>query len=371
MSSIARPPEPWLVAIVLVVQSRAGPRYVFHTPANPDLEKQLGSSSRRAKAANDSASDEESESSSDEDEESSSVLGSAPGPRQSTANNNNKNNNNDDDDNASTTTSAGGDSQRPPSLNSGRTKRKAANSEGGDSPDLAASGRGGGGVSWDSIFGLPSDVWEKLLSPSRTWHKRRFEIGINDLAFVGWPVFVRDDGHWRKRRRRKRKKKQKQKSVSKVNEAELKDGSQVLDSEIEATTRNVTLNDDENSNPDQTDHEDGADDPDTPETDKDSMTMFNVVFVLSPPLLEYSAHLKEMYEHVTKKFSKALKYEQDQSDYVWKEAQHILQIKERARERGEICLLTFGVLSFFFTIYEYRLMLNRRLCREPPRRARV
>ncbi|CRG85176.1 Nitrogen permease regulator 3 [Talaromyces islandicus] len=328
MSSVARPPEPWLVAILLVVQSRAGPRYVFHTPANPDLEKQLGASSRRGRAANDSASDEESESSSDEDEGPSSVLGGAPGPRQSTATN---------DDNLSTTTSAGGDSQRPPSLNSGRTKRRPANSsEGGDSPDLTASGRGGNGssantrVPWDSVFGLPSDVWEKLLSPSRTWHKRRFEIGINDLAFVGWPVFVRDDGQWRKRKRRK-KKQQQQKRVSKASEANGKDGSQTLEFENEATR-----NDDENSaeeNPDQNDHELGGDEPDTPEADKDSMTMFNVVFVLSPPLLEYSVHLKEMYEHVTKKFSKALKYEQDQSDYVWKEAQNILQIKERARER--------------------------------------
>lgn len=337
MSSVARPPEPWLVAIFLVVQSRAGPRYVFHTPANPDLEKQLGPSSRRGRAVNDSASDEESESSSDEDERPSSVLGATPGPRQSTANT---------DDNVSTTTSAGGDSQRPPSLNSGRTKRRPANSEGGDSPDLTASGRGGGGgngsssntgVPWDSVFGLPSDVWEKLLSPSRTWHKRRFEIGINDLAFVGWPVFVRDDGHWRKRKRRK-KKKQQQKRVSKASEANGKDGSQILDFENEATR-----NDDENSgdeNLDQNNDEHGGDDPDTPEADKDSMTMFNVVFVLSPPLLEYSAHLKEMYEHVTKKFSKALKYEQDQSDYVWKESQHILRIKERARERGETCLLT-------------------------------
>jgi hypothetical protein len=346
MSSIARPPEPWLVAIFLVVQSRAGPRYVFHTPANPDLERQLGSSSRRGRAANDSASDEESESSSDEDEgpPSSSVLGGGvtPGPRQSTANT---------DDNVSTTTSAGGDSQRPPSLNSGRTKRRAANnSEGGDSPDLTAAGRVGNGsslnsrVSWDSVFGLPSDVWEKLLSPSRTWHKRRFEIGINDLAFVGWPVFVRDDGQWRKRKRRKKKQQQQQKRVSKANEANSKDGSQVLDFENEAIR-----NDDENSaeeNPNQNDDDHGGDEPDTPEADKDSMTMFNVVFVLSPPLLEYSAHLKEMYEHVTKKFSKALKYEQDQSDYVWKEAQHILRIKERARERGETCLMI--ILKFTF-----------------------
>ncbi|KAH8693259.1 UPF0171 domain protein [Talaromyces proteolyticus] len=326
MSSVARPPEPWLVAIILVVQSRAGPRYVFHTPANPDLEKLLGPSSRRGKATNDSDPDEESESSSDEDDEPS-VLGGTPGPRQNTANT---------DDNASTATSSvGGDSQRPPSLNSGKTRKKTANSDVEESPDLTATGRGGNAsvansrASWDSVFGLPSDVWEKLLSPSRTWHKRRFEVGINDLAFVGWPVFVRDDGHWRKKRRRKKKK---PKSVSVKHESNNKDEN---DESAEEDSENDTKEDPSNDDGDEKRRDacNRQDQPGTTEADKDSMTMFNVVFVMAPPQLEYSVHLKEMYEHVTKKFSKALKYEQDQSDYVWKEAQHILQIKERARER--------------------------------------
>ncbi|EED24020.1 UPF0171 domain protein [Talaromyces stipitatus ATCC 10500] len=324
MSSIARPPEPWLVAIILIVQSRGGPRCVFHTPANPDLEKLLGPNFRRGRGGNDFASDEESQSSSDEeDEDPTGAGGTATGGSSAGGGGRPSNANVVDDNNSTTASSAGGDSQRPPSLNSGKARKKASDLE--DSADLTGIGRGHYSAVFDSVFGLPSDVWEKLLSPTRAWHKRRFEIGINDLAFVGWPVFVRDDGYWRKKSRRRKRKK------PKSAEKRHKDGD--ANSDIEGAP-DGTQSSREDDNTDKTDVEDNADSQTgSPESDKDTMSMFNVVFVMAPPVLEYSIHLQEMYEHVIKKFSKALKYEQDHSDYVWKEAQHILQVKERARER--------------------------------------
>lgn len=382
MSSISRPPEPWLVAIILIVQSRGGPRCVFHTPANPDLDQLFGPDTRRGRAANDVGSDEESQSSSDEEEEedpngpgagnnnsggpggggtagNSSTGGARPG------------NANVDDSNSTTASSIGGETHRPPSLNSGKFRRKADLE---DSTELVAIGRGsggGGGVSsngsgggggstsattygeaFDSVFGLPSDVWEKLLSPSRAWHKRRFEIGINDLAFVGWPVFVRDDGTWRKKsRRRKRIKPTKGKDTQTKPKPDPSDPATEEPTQDEDNQNPVSAfqsiasggqSPKEDENTDKTDTEDDnfdnqAGSPDGDKEDKDAMSMFNVVFVMAPPALEYSIHLREMYEHVIKKFSKALKYEQDHSDYVWKEAQRILQLKEQARERGLYC----------------------------------
>jgi hypothetical protein len=62
--------------------------------------------------------------------------------------------------------------------------------------------------------------------------------------------------------------------------------------------------------------------------------------------LEYSLHLKEMYDNIIKKFGKALKWEQARTDYVWREAQKILQMKEQARGRSKLsnrsspCLLS-------------------------------
>jgi hypothetical protein len=56
------------------------------------------------------------------------------------------------------------------------------------------------------------------------------------------------------------------------------------------------------------------------------------VFVVDPPLLEYSMRVKDIYENIIKKFAKALKWEQARTDYVWRESQHILQVRRRARE---------------------------------------
>lgn len=214
------------------------------------------------------------------------------------------------------------------------------------------------------FFGLPSEVWEKLLSPSRAWHKRRFEIGINDLAFVGWPVFVRDDGHWRKKSRRRKRKKTKSGGEGKQHgsgEAKIgqDDDDANLNSDNDVPDSTQSSRDEDNA--DKTDIEDNADSQTgSPESDKDTMSMFNVVFVMAPPVLEYSIHLKEMYEHVIKKFSKALKYEQDHSDYVWKEAQRILQIKERARERGTFLIKSLREVLIANTPRRFRRKSARR-----------
>ncbi|KAL1980554.1 hypothetical protein VTN96DRAFT_3960 [Rasamsonia emersonii] len=336
MSSVARPPEPCLVAIILIVSSRAGPRFVFHYPPNPLSENAVGANARRATRSTDSASSEESESSSDEDDEPVNLAGGVTGGRQ--------NNSGNEDNVSGTTSSVGGESQRPPSLSSGRTKKRGGNSDPEDSPGLTANGHGNGSAgnsrpSWDSVFGLPSDVWEKLLSPTRAWHKRRFEVGINDLAFVGWPVFVRDDGTWRKQKKR-RKKKPREWEGSELGHEERLGDSQGDDAEAaqdDDDYENVSgarlgAPGDGKSNGDVgAGANRGPSEPS--DTDKDSMTMFNVVFVLDPPILEYSINIREMYENVIKKFGKALKWEQARTDYVWKEAQNILQIKEKAREK--------------------------------------
>lgn len=195
---------------------------------------------------------------------------------------------------------------------------------------------------WETLLGLPTDVWEKLLSPSRTWHKRRFEVGINDLAFVGWPVFVREDGTWRKKKKKKKKKGNKAASWAGgelAQDSEGDDGSDREDGDEDAPRgppgpegmitgeRKARAKDGENKP--------GKAQADSLNGVNDAMTMFNVVFVLNPPVLEYSARIQEKYESVIKKFGKALKWEQGRADYVWNEAQTILNLKERAREKSE------------------------------------
>jgi hypothetical protein len=86
----------------------------------------------------------------------------------------------------------------------------------------------------------------------------------------------------------------------------------------------------------------GSDARSTSTTDKarDDMTMFNVVFVLNPPALEYQSRVKEMYDNVTRKYAKALKYEQARFQYVWKESKKILDIKQRAKDHGKSMMMS-------------------------------
>ncbi|KAK5791209.1 hypothetical protein VI817_006518 [Penicillium citrinum] len=242
--------------------------------------------------------------------------------------------------------------QRPGSLGSGRGSTRRRGGVHSDGEEDGGSDHDGSGSSsrapWESLLGLPGSVWEKLLSPSRSWHKRRYEVGINDLALIGWPVFVREDGNWRKQRRKKKKKPRAEWEGGELGHNEQADETQaeegVVSPDLGASIASIA---DSLVSPTETPKRasmasakagksaDDDHDNDDPE-DKDNMTMFNVVFVMDPPLLEYSGRIKEIYENIIKKFAKALKWEQARTGYVWKESQHILQVRRKARESNLI-----------------------------------
>jgi hypothetical protein len=211
--------------------------------------------------------------------------------------------------------------------------------EDGTASDRPDDGPGGSRPPWESLLGVPGSVWEKLLSPSRSWHKRRFEVGINDLALIGWPVFVREDGAWRKQRRKKKKKARADWDGGELGHNETaedgpKDEQFVTSPDLGASIASIaeSLTSPTDSKRGSTSGRPGRSDEFLDSEDKDHMTMFNVVFVVDPPLLEYSMRVKEIYENIIKKFAKALKWEQARTDYVWRESQHILQMRRRARE---------------------------------------
>ncbi|KAJ5086421.1 hypothetical protein NUU61_007728 [Penicillium alfredii] len=328
-----------------------GPRLVFHYPPNPLSENRLKTTtkggrrisrtrSRQGHKNTDSSSSDESGLSSDEDEEErESHMGGSTvlGRRVS---------NFGLDDHLTASPAAAAESQRPGSLGSGRAsslrKRAGAASDHEDDPGTASdrpedgTGRSAR-LPWESLLGLPGSVWEKLLSPSRSWHKRRFEVGINDLALIGWPVFVREDGTWRKQRRRKKKKSRPEWDGGELGHNEhaeqgFGDDEMVLSPDLAASGISTVESPVESKRAASTSGKAGKPVDDTDPEDNDHMTMFNVVFVVDPPLLEYSMRVKEIYDNIIKKFSKALKWEQARTDYVWKESQHILQVRRRARE---------------------------------------
>lgn len=357
MSSIARPPDPCLVAIILIVRSRTGPRMVFHYPPNPLSENRLKTTtkggrrisrtrSRQGSKNTDSSSSDESGLSSDEDEEERDREPQPPPQAQAQAQVassllGRRTSNFGLDDHLSVPASPDtAVPHRPGSLGYGRGSSLRKRGSAGSDPEDEGTLEDGSRPPWESLLGLPGGVWEKLLSPSRSWHKRRFEVGINDLALVGWPVFVREDGTWRKQRRKKKKKPRADWDGGELGHNEHAEGhgedervkSPDLGGSI-ASLAETVISPTDSKRASSTSGKHGMSPGDSldPE-DKDHMTMFNVVFVMDPPLLEYSMRVKEIYDNIIKKFAKALKWEQARTDYVWKESQHILQLRRKARE---------------------------------------
>jgi hypothetical protein len=224
-----------------------------------------------------------------------------------------------------------------------------------------------------------------MLSPPRSFHKKKYELGLEPLTYLSYPIFVRDDGSWRKRKDKKEgaaatAEKEQKEEVGKDGDGQQQQQQQEEEEEEEdadvakgkasnaatPTTATATEKDGQasaKSEPSVEDdrrpgseyhkgvhdgvvgvdsgHTNDDDDDERGETkstasddDRKAMSMFNVVFIMNPPLLEHNLRVKEMFEYVVKKFAKVLKYEQARSNWVWRQSEMILNMKERAKEES-------------------------------------
>lgn len=296
------PPNPSLVAIILIIKTNTGPRQVLAYPLKP------GKDNPYIKLDHEDSSKGDSTSSEDDDSDGQSSL----------------------------------DDERT----NGNRQSKWGDKEAYTYPDLDESGSvspekpDGGmwrrpGAEDTGFLGLPVGL-QHFLCPPVTSHKKKFEISINGLVFLGWPVFARENGEWQKKKKGKTK-------GRKITQDEKHGGSKEQDDGIRPTSAEM---DDELN--DTLGQDTAAEDQDqewsirnttasalndmkpqvkvdmqherTELDAKEVLTMFHVVFVLDPPPLEHQIRIADMYEHVVKKFSRALKWEQTRSDYVLKEA---------------------------------------------------
>lgn len=315
MASPLLPPNPCLVAILLVVNYHHQPRLVFHYPPKPGEDN----SHFRTYLSEDLSEDDSSSSSEDESASSDGNHSSAD-PRTQ-------------DD-------------RDGNIDVGDVDIEELGSASPDKLDGMAQMKKP--PKWNDIFGVEAVNLAKLLSPAPGTHKKRFEMTLDEKAFLGWPVFSKD-GHWRKRERRK----------SQSKDGSLRDGltEKKGPRDLPGQISSDALDDlDDTSGQDtERDEQDGHDMKDeraiskrpiskagsgkplhdsykrrqSSDEDKllDTLKMFHVVFVLNPPPLEYHLRTKEMYDHVVKRFSRALRWEQARSNYVSKETSTISAAK--------------------------------------------
>ncbi|KAF1974982.1 hypothetical protein BU23DRAFT_552819 [Bimuria novae-zelandiae CBS 107.79] len=357
--AIPLPPNSHLQAVLLVTKSRSlGPRLVFHYPPISPSAAALLATKAPAWFGNDTSTG-----SIDESNDSSSDWDSSTEPDGA-----------DEDIEIGSRTSGGRGSGRTGA--SHRDKEKVRPTAGAwgrqesfEEDDMDGEGDGAGGEidkdgkhkggdrDWDTVLGFKVDALEKILCPTKAFNKRRFELGVESVVFVGAPMFVRDDGLWKKRKKRRKqsdeerlhkgdmlanltlnasqeeespgdKKKEEKKEIFVLPPGFEAGYGHDIDSEVPSAAASDVGSDVKSDST--TNHNNSPD-----------MTMFNVVFVLNPPALEHQMRVKDMYDNVTKKYAKALKYEQARFEYVWKESKHIIDIKQRAKENGESLTVTW------------------------------
>lgn len=188
-------------------------------------------------------------------------------------------------------------------------------------------------VPWEHVAGFPTKDLESILTPARAYHKTLFQIYLDPLYFVSYPIHKPENGIWRKKGKQKQdaKKQANNSNGSKKDDdraSPLEEGqdaeSRPKDGEIHAAP-----------DADNIDAKDTAEKATTQEETEDkisNMTMFNLVFILKPSKHEAKDLIETMHSNIIRKVNKAYKYVQQRSDFVWKESKKILLLKDKARE---------------------------------------
>lgn len=196
-------------------------------------------------------------------------------------------------------------------------------------------------VPWEHVAGFPTKDLESILTPARAYHKTLFQISLDPLYFVSYPIHKPANGIWKKRKSKKKQQQQQDKAKQDASDAQKKDEDQLSPNDDGAETVGQNGEAHMASEADNVQVKDMAEKatadkhpaaPDETEDKISNMTMFNLVFILNPRKHEAKDLIDTMYINIIRKVNKAYKYVQQHSDFVWKESKKILQLKDKARE---------------------------------------
>ena len=289
MASSMLPPNPSLVAIILIIKTGSGgPRRVFHYPPKPGHDKP------HVKLDYENSSSDSSSSSGNEAYSGYSSL--------------------EDDSFLNKSGSASPEKRDSISLEESRNRD-------------------------EGFLGLPNDL-PHLLCPPPTLHQKKFEISIGGWVFLGRPVFARDNGEWKRRKPKKAKAgKETENTRLKPTESSRKTSAQHDDNLAESSGYDSVVDEEEATTCDEAaegfkalriqEISEKQEREKTEQSWKEVLNMFHVVFVLDPPPHEHQVRVNDMYKHVVKKFSRALKWEQARSEYVLEESLRMREVETR------------------------------------------
>lgn len=157
---------------------------------------------------------------------------------------------------------------------------------------------------YQQYLGYDTDILASILAPKRELCHRKFELVIDDLAFVGHPVCVDKDGHW--------------------------------DAEAQQQARGRKRGDEEGYTISDT-YPESAD-----KSTKAAMTLFHLVLVLdrpdpSPhlPSVDLTSWLQMFYDNIAFKTTAALFAEEVRCEYVTQESEKLSVLRDRCMDDGE------------------------------------
>ncbi|KAJ6781873.1 hypothetical protein PWT90_10003 [Aphanocladium album] len=181
-------------------------------------------------------------------------------------------------------------------------------------------------VPWETVAGYPTRDLASILTPARPYHKKLFQLSLDPLLCVSYPIHVPESGKWKKA------KKSKGRALSAMDDDTLV-ASRAPSIAISAASAPNDSDDTAEKGKDNDKEKDAEKDKkDEDEEKRASMTMFNLVFILRPKKDQTRELVDALYSNIAKKVNKAFKYSQQHSDFVWKESKKILATKDRARE---------------------------------------
>lgn len=173
-------------------------------------------------------------------------------------------------------------------------------------------------VPWERVAGFPSRDLAGILTPARSYHKRLFQLSLDPLYCVSYPIHVPENGKWKKPKKTTKSSKRSA-YTDDLTASQEQDGS-ATGKATEQPPKDKDSKKDKDGKKDEDDEK------------RSSMTMFNLVFILNPKSNEVKEVIDAVYDHLVKKISKAFKYSQQHSEFVWKESKRILVAKDKARE---------------------------------------
>lgn len=183
------------------------------------------------------------------------------------------------------------------------------------------------------LFGFDLDFLSDMVSPPKALCNNRFELTVEDMVFLGLPIHIGDDGNWRSSKNKHHKHHRHDSRNGRSRHGGSKDSS--INSRGTSQLRGSSKSRNGSRIKDTIEEEtSGNEDEDEEEEEDCPMYRFHVVFVMNPPVDEYNYRTDEMYHYAISRLTLLLRYEQQKSNYVWKESSNIMKLKEEAMSLG-------------------------------------